>query len=97
MNKLDHENTEPSKAPFTPNISDHDKTEPSIKAPFTSELYNLLIEEEAARTELIRNINAIIKWETPLTELAEIIGQVLIGCKEYMNGVKEITDIVKQG
>jgi len=56
----------------------------------------LLINEEIARKETLRNIISVLECKVSRETFMETVEQVLVATKEYMIGVKELTDLLKQ-
>jgi len=56
----------------------------------------LLIDEETARKETLQNITSILESNISREIFIETVEQVLVATKEYMIGVKELTDLLKQ-
>jgi hypothetical protein len=77
--------------------SEHEKTEPSIKLQFDPKVYGLLVEEEQARGELLPIIDRLVECKIPSETFVATVEQVLIAVKDYMKGVKEMGDLIKQG
>jgi hypothetical protein len=71
---------------------EHD-TEPSHHSPVNPKIYPLLIEEEEARRELNANIDYLLKEDCQPSNTKHL----LQAFKNYMSGIKELTDIIKQG
>lgn len=55
----------------------------------------LLINEETARTETLKNIDSILECKVSRETFMETVEQVLIATKEYMVGVKELAAMLK--
>lgn len=56
----------------------------------------LLVEEKAARQELIQLIDTILKEKEPIEFFAVIAEQALEAVKEYVKANGELADIVRQ-
>lgn len=87
--------------------SDRDNTQPSIHLAFDPKVYGLLVEEEQARVELqkliadqLSDIELIQEDRLPhmsKKEFTRITQQVLLAMKDYMKGVKDMGDLIRQG
>jgi hypothetical protein len=56
----------------------------------------LLINEETARGEMLRNIDTILECKVSREAFMTTVEQVLVATKEYITGVKELSDLLKQ-
>ena len=69
-------------------------------------IHALLVDEEMARVELSKDIDSLLKTAScPASEIANAVElsnfmgaaeQILFTFKEYMAGVKELTDLLKE-
>lgn len=64
--------------------------------PNNQKIHTLIIDEEMARTELYKNIDGLLK-DVELRELGPLETEnILLGFQDYMAGVKELTDLLKE-
>ncbi len=71
-----------------------DKTQPAFKLTFNPKVFGLLVEEEHARYELSATIDTLLEQgdQSHLGSCKEL----LVAFKDYMVGVKELGDLLKQ-
>lgn len=63
---------------------------------YDQKIHALLVDEEMARWELLPTIESLIECKVPQELFVETVEQLLLVFKNYMGGVKELSDLLKQ-
>lgn len=74
---------------------EHEKTNPSLQESVNPKVYPLLIDEEMARKELLERIDELLDCKVAKNQFVSVTEQTLKAVKDYMTGVKELTDLLK--